>query len=120
MGASHQSTRKDEDTVSCYIFSVFCTVSSYVYIGPYGICGDKCYSYSTEMCCNGQVTKRKGTKYCCGDGTYDFRKQVCCGGVAIKRSSKYYQYCCGNSTYDYYKQVCCNGSLKKRTSFTQS
>ena len=89
-------------------------LSAYIYIGPYGICGDQCYDYNKERCCNGAVLKAKGSQYCCGDSLYDFTKQTCCGGVAFKRSKKSYTYCCGNTTYDYYKEVCCIGGVPQK------
>ena len=42
-----------------------------IYIGLYGICGDQCYDYSKERCC-----ESKGKRFVFRDSLYDYTKQA--------------------------------------------
>lgn len=84
------------------------------------------YNYTTNICCNGIITKRSSDSMgCCGNGTYDYVQQVCCGSAAYNNTlgfvccgnryiqSKGNQICCGNNLVDVsgYSYSCCGNTV---------
>eukprot|EP00112_Aurelia_sp_Birch-Aquarium-sp1_P024363 Seg768.2 transcript_id=Seg768.2/GoldUCD/mRNA.D3Y31 product=Galaxin protein_id=Seg768.2/GoldUCD/D3Y31 len=80
-----------------------------------GICGQRRYNPTFELCCWGVVNSKSGLKpSCCGTKSYDAQFKLCCHG-AINSKSGLKPSCCYKQSYDAQFKMCCYGVINSKS-----
>ncbi|KAK7152291.1 hypothetical protein R3I94_008578 [Phoxinus phoxinus] len=115
-GTLHINVSKKSECVAGVVYTpanTTCNLSARPRLGEH-CCGEKTFSPTTHICCNGHSHHKKSGNFCCGSNVYNHHNKLmkCCSGHLHNISQyKAKPECCGNLLLtDKTNQICCSSS----------